>query len=87
MERNTSVVFRSVLLVGFCWFLLFAVSTTIQATLAVPSTASFGGFKSRGAKRQEGSVFSYVSKRRVPNGPDPIHNRRTRNTRQPPDRA
>ncbi|KAI3665910.1 hypothetical protein L6452_44545 [Arctium lappa] len=84
MERNNRVVFRAVLLVGFCWFLLFAVSTTIQATLAVPSTASFGGFK---AKKKEGSVLSYVSKRRVPNGPDPIHNRRTRNTRQPPDRA
>ncbi|KAJ9564359.1 hypothetical protein OSB04_000325 [Centaurea solstitialis] len=69
MESNIRVVLRAVLLVGFCWFLLFAVSTTIQPTLAVPSTASL---KSRGAT---GSVISYVSKRRVPNGPDPIHNR------------
>ncbi|KAI3503389.1 hypothetical protein L1887_31830 [Cichorium endivia] len=77
------VVFRAVLLVGFCWFLLFVVLKTI----AVPSTSSFGGFQSRGGTRKEGLVLNYVSKRRVPNGPDPIHNRRTRNTRQPPDRA
>ncbi|MFS8017313.1 hypothetical protein Hanom_Chr15g01378901 [Helianthus anomalus] len=53
MERNS---FRVVLLVGFCWFLLFAV------------------LKSRGATKQDG-VVNYASKRRVPNGPDPIHNR------------
>ncbi|GAA0140369.1 hypothetical protein Leryth_022680 [Lithospermum erythrorhizon] len=28
-----------------------------------------------------------VSKRRVPRGPDPIHNRRTGNSHQPPGRA
>ncbi|AES74643.1 Clavata3/ESR (CLE) gene family member MtCLE02 [Medicago truncatula] len=28
-----------------------------------------------------------VSKRRVPNGPDPIHNRRARKYRQPPNQA
>ncbi|XP_047310608.1 CLAVATA3/ESR (CLE)-related protein 25 [Impatiens glandulifera] len=33
------------------------------------------------------SAFSFsVSKRRVPNGPDPIHNRKARNTREPPGR-
>ncbi|KAK1438861.1 hypothetical protein QVD17_04673 [Tagetes erecta] len=74
---------RVVFLVGFCWFLLFA--TTMHARLMVPSTASFGSrFKSRGKTRP---VLNYVSKRRVPNGPDPIHNRRTRSTRQPPNRA
>nr|XP_043608781.1 CLAVATA3/ESR (CLE)-related protein 25-like [Erigeron canadensis] len=81
METNCRAILRAVLVVGFCWFLLFTVSTTIQAKLGVPSTASFGVFKSRGV------VLNYVSKRRVPNGPDPIHNRRTRNNGQPPDRA
>ncbi|KAI3713191.1 hypothetical protein L1987_71764 [Smallanthus sonchifolius] len=81
---NGRVAFRVVFLVGFCWFLLFA--TTIHARTAVPSAASFEVFKSQG-KTRDGSVLNYVSKRRVPNGPDPIHNRRTRNTRQPPDRA
>ncbi|KAH7532578.1 hypothetical protein FEM48_Zijuj04G0035500 [Ziziphus jujuba var. spinosa] len=33
------------------------------------------------------SNLIYVSKRRVPNGPDPIHNRRAVKTRQPPGRA
>ncbi|KAJ6721853.1 CLAVATA3/ESR (CLE)-RELATED PROTEIN 26 [Salix viminalis] len=28
-----------------------------------------------------------MSKRRVPNGPDPIHNRRTGNSKRPPGRA
>ncbi|GMH27618.1 hypothetical protein Nepgr_029461 [Nepenthes gracilis] len=28
-----------------------------------------------------------MNKRRVPNGPDPIHNRRAGNSRQPPGRA
>ncbi|KAI4314249.1 hypothetical protein L6164_027177 [Bauhinia variegata] len=31
--------------------------------------------------------FSYMSKRRVPNGPDPIHNRRAGNSGRPPGRA
>ncbi|KAK6913182.1 hypothetical protein RJ641_022783 [Dillenia turbinata] len=30
------------------------------------------------------SDFNYVSKRRVPSGPDPIHNRRARKAREPP---
>ncbi|EXB47707.1 hypothetical protein L484_010492 [Morus notabilis] len=30
------------------------------------------------------NFFRYVSKRRVPNGPDPIHNRKAVKTRQPP---
>ncbi|KAL7608592.1 hypothetical protein Lser_V15G13085 [Lactuca serriola] len=78
------VVFRAVLLVGFCWFLLFVVLKTDQ----LPFNPSFGGFKSSyKARRDQEEGLVYVSKRRVPNGPDPIHNRRTRNTRQPPDRA
>ncbi|XP_022752241.1 uncharacterized protein LOC111300952 [Durio zibethinus] len=31
--------------------------------------------------------LNYVSKRRVPTGPDPIHNRRAATSRQPPGRA
>ncbi|CAN4124332.1 unnamed protein product [Withania somnifera] len=31
--------------------------------------------------------FNLVSKRRVPNGPDPIHNRRARSSRRPPGQA
>ncbi|XP_028754324.1 CLAVATA3/ESR (CLE)-related protein 25 isoform X2 [Neltuma alba] len=31
--------------------------------------------------------FNHMSKRRVPNGPDPIHNRRAGNSGRPPGRA
>ncbi|KAK6241999.1 hypothetical protein QQP08_006882 [Theobroma cacao] len=31
--------------------------------------------------------LNYMSKRRVPNGPDPIHNRRAGNSRRPPGQA
>ncbi|XP_057528864.1 uncharacterized protein LOC130807610 isoform X2 [Amaranthus tricolor] len=31
--------------------------------------------------------FNYMSKRKVPSGPDPIHNRRARNSRRPPGEA
>ncbi|XP_071694666.1 CLAVATA3/ESR (CLE)-related protein 25 [Rutidosis leptorrhynchoides] len=90
MERNGRVVLRAVFLIGFCWFLLYAVSTTLQTSLDTASTTSSRIIRSKGASKHTGLV--YVSKRRVPNGPDPIHNRwyvtrRTRNTGQPPDRA
>ncbi|KAK3223190.1 hypothetical protein Dsin_010215 [Dipteronia sinensis] len=31
--------------------------------------------------------LNYMSKRRVPNGPDPIHNRRAGNSRRPPGQS
>ncbi|CAL5188829.1 unnamed protein product [Lathyrus oleraceus] len=31
--------------------------------------------------------FNYMSKRRVPNGPDPIHNRRAGNSGRPPGQS
>nr|XP_009757043.1 PREDICTED: CLAVATA3/ESR (CLE)-related protein 25-like [Nicotiana sylvestris] len=31
--------------------------------------------------------LNFVSRRRVPNGPDPIHNRRARSSRRPPGQA
>ncbi|KAK6133705.1 hypothetical protein DH2020_032615 [Rehmannia glutinosa] len=31
--------------------------------------------------------LNYTIKRRIPNGPDPIHNRRAGNSRQPPGQA
>ncbi|KNA15823.1 hypothetical protein SOVF_094570 [Spinacia oleracea] len=31
--------------------------------------------------------INYMSKRKVPNGPDPIHNRRAGNSRRPPGQA
>ncbi|KAL1539392.1 hypothetical protein AAHA92_28016 [Salvia divinorum] len=31
--------------------------------------------------------LNYVTKRKIPNGPDPIHNRRTGSSRRPPGQA
>ncbi|EOA35917.1 hypothetical protein CARUB_v10021175mg [Capsella rubella] len=36
---------------------------------------------------RHGDLSYVVSKRKVPRGPDPIHNRRARNSRRPPGRA
>ncbi|KAI3726069.1 hypothetical protein L1987_65866 [Smallanthus sonchifolius] len=58
-----------------------------KALGAIPPTASTSFSMSKGATRKhKGLVLNYVSKRRVPNGPDPIHNRKVTNTRQPPER-
>ncbi|GMN42411.1 hypothetical protein TIFTF001_011607 [Ficus carica] len=40
--------------------------------------------RGRVALHGNSNFFNYVSKRRVPNGPDPIHNRKAVKTRQPP---
>ncbi|KAK1259603.1 CLAVATA3/ESR (CLE)-related protein 25 [Acorus gramineus] len=46
---------------------------------------SFRHFRVKGRERP--TDFNYVSKRRVPNGPDPIHNRKAGKSGQPPGRA
>ncbi|KAL8231550.1 hypothetical protein R6Q57_001328 [Mikania cordata] len=84
MRRNNNVVFRGLVLV--CFYLLFSVSTITLG--AIPSTASVSFTMSKAATRKhKGLLLNHVSKRRVPNGPDPIHNRKVTNTRQPPERA
>ncbi|KAL8550399.1 hypothetical protein ACS0TY_009007 [Phlomoides rotata] len=41
-----------------------------------------------GKMREKKNHVNYlVSKRRIPNGPDPIHNRRAGNSHQPPGQA
>ncbi|MED6163183.1 hypothetical protein PIB30_077463 [Stylosanthes scabra] len=40
-----------------------------------------------GRDNKELKDFNYMSKRRVPNGPDPIHNRRAGNSGRPPGQA
>ncbi|OWM76005.1 CLAVATA3/ESR (CLE)-related protein 25-like [Punica granatum] len=47
---------------------------------------SEGKVSAKVVPRPESDV-NYMSKRRVPNGPDPIHNRRAGNSKQPPGRA
>lgn len=84
-----------VLFVSFLWFLFVGVLANNQATKAdiVEATMipprNFDIWKLIRSKRRHSllhhtSDFNYVSKRRVPNGPDPIHNRRAGEYRQPP---
>ena len=69
-----------VLLVVF-WFLfvgIIANHATKTMTITVKSTEILKHWKWNGRERNShywDSHFIYVSKRRVPNGPDPIHNR------------
>ncbi|PON59430.1 CLAVATA3/ESR (CLE)-related protein [Parasponia andersonii] len=81
-------------LVAF-WFLLFVGILANHATKTMTITASsttemLKHWKWNGRGRSSlywDSNLIYVSKRRVPNGPDPIHNRRAVKTRQPPGRT
>ncbi|XP_077226835.1 CLAVATA3/ESR (CLE)-related protein 25-like [Tasmannia lanceolata] len=70
-----------------------ATSTTTTVTATTNTTPTGGNLKHLHVKGRERPVFhpeldpNYMNKRRVPNGPDPIHNRRAGNSRQPPGRA
>ncbi|KAF7829386.1 CLAVATA3/ESR (CLE)-related protein 25 [Senna tora] len=70
-----SFLLRLLLLVGFVCLLLFA---------------SLGCGEARKLKHGDHQIigresdFNYMSKRRVPKGPDPIHNRRAGNSGQSP---
>ncbi|KAG5226845.1 clavata3/esr-related family protein [Salix suchowensis] len=54
-------------------------ATTLMASIRVPSAGAFKHLKLSGGEShlvRHDMDLNYVSKRRVPNGPDPIHNRR-----------
>lgn len=90
MVDSSRVSLGVVFLFGFICFLFFGIVSRSLATITVPSTGSFEHLKSIGKQRQAGHRnfdLNYVSKRRVPNGPDPIHNRRAGKSTQPPVRA
>ncbi|KAJ6370046.1 hypothetical protein OIU76_028336 [Salix suchowensis] len=65
-------------------------ATTLMASIRVPSAGAFKHLKLSGGEShlvRHDMDLNYVSKRRVPNGPDPIHNRKTVQSRQPPGRS
>lgn len=76
------VLFGAVLFFGVIWILFVVMlanhETTTRATGTVPSAENFKNWKLNAREKhhthQDSDPF-YVSKRRVPNGPDPIHNR------------
>ncbi|XP_058073820.1 CLAVATA3/ESR (CLE)-related protein 25-like [Magnolia sinica] len=70
-----------------------AAMTTTTATTSSTAIITTGSFKQSEVMGRDGPTFhhdldlNYMSKRRVPNGPDPIHNRRAGNSRRPPGRV
>ncbi|XP_019451959.1 PREDICTED: CLAVATA3/ESR (CLE)-related protein 25-like isoform X2 [Lupinus angustifolius] len=77
-------VLGALIFVGVIWFMFLAISMDLHQTkrtmVLVPLHV-----KRHSLHSNSGLIF--VSKRKVPNGPDPIHNRRAVKFRQPPTQA
>ncbi|KAK1282140.1 CLAVATA3/ESR (CLE)-related protein 25 [Acorus calamus] len=65
------------------WFFCILLSGAVTSEGRITSTSTTR-MKRSGFRPTD---FNYVSKRRVPNGPDPIHNRKAGKSGQPPGRA
>ncbi|KAL6983577.1 hypothetical protein U1Q18_016961 [Sarracenia purpurea var. burkii] len=99
-SRVIKALFGALALVGFIWLLSVGILET-GGTNTMTRTTKTGRMVNSGpggkrtemigrekvAVRPHRSDLNYMSKRRVPNGPDPIHNRRTGNSHQPPGQA
>ncbi|GKU97043.1 hypothetical protein SLEP1_g10226 [Rubroshorea leprosula] len=93
-SRTLRALFGVCLFVGFIWFLFADIIgnhvTTTKTAKMVSTTRNFKHWKFVAEERHpfhQDFNLNYVSKRRVPNGPDPIHNRRAEKSRRPPGRA
>ena len=76
--RISTDLLRYVILLGFLCLLCFGLLSNQPRRLALSSVASSKSFELLGKQRiavHHASHIHFVSKRRVPNGPDPIHNR------------
>ncbi|KAH7515829.1 CLAVATA3/ESR (CLE)-related protein 25 [Ziziphus jujuba] len=85
----SKLLFRALAVVGFIWILLVGTGDTKSASFVAESA---GNIKDSDVVGREKLVrpqldINYMSKRRVPNGPDPIHNRRAGNSGRPPGQA
>ncbi|KAM7506679.1 hypothetical protein LguiA_017132 [Lonicera macranthoides] len=76
--RILRTIVGAIVLLGFLWFLSFGILFNQPTTKMTTITAS----QARHVHQYVG--LNYVSKRRVPNGPDPIHNRGAGKSSQPP---
>ncbi|XP_042497486.1 CLAVATA3/ESR (CLE)-related protein 25-like [Macadamia integrifolia] len=89
------VFLRSLAFVSFIGFLLVEIQASegSKTTTTTTVTSPAGNFKQLEVIGTDSQVvhpdldINYMSKRRVPNGPDPIHNRRAGKSKQPPGRA
>lgn len=81
-RRAFKALFGALALVVFIWLVFAGVldaggmNTTTTTTVKLRPEGSF--------KPIDRTNLNYMSKRRVPNGPDPIHNRKAGNSGQPP---
>ncbi|KAF9663614.1 hypothetical protein SADUNF_Sadunf17G0069700 [Salix dunnii] len=79
--RILRALFGAVIFWGVIWFMYVGIlpnhATTLMASIRVPSAGTFKHLKLSGGEShliRHDMDLNYVSKRRVPNGPDPIHN-------------
>ncbi|KAJ6691337.1 CLAVATA3/ESR (CLE)-RELATED PROTEIN 25 [Salix koriyanagi] len=80
--RILRALFGAAIFWGLIWFMYVGIlpshATTLMARIRVPSAGTFKHLKLSGGEShlvRHDMDLNYVSKRRVPNGPDPIHNR------------
>ncbi|KAE8667567.1 Detected protein of unknown function [Hibiscus syriacus] len=92
--RALKFLFGVAVLVGVVWLLFVCIAGNRAIARTKPTTVSstreFKHLEFAGKGKlnyHQDFHFNYVSKRRVPNGPDPIHNRRASKSRQPPGRT
>ncbi|XP_048136203.1 uncharacterized protein LOC115756433 [Rhodamnia argentea] len=89
---------RALAALSLVWLLVFAAAEAAGSRGAAPNPPlkDWSEGKATNSEVMDGekklafrpqSDFNYMSKRRVPNGPDPIHNRRAGNSKQPPGQA
>ncbi|KAF2325399.1 hypothetical protein P3X46_003014 [Hevea brasiliensis] len=88
------VLFGAIATLGFVCLLLIATlqtGATKSTTTAVQATPSFKHEADIGREKliydPDLDLNYMMSKRKVPNGPDPIHNRKAGNSKRPPGRV
>ncbi|KAL3511219.1 hypothetical protein ACH5RR_030620 [Cinchona calisaya] len=85
---SKALFFQLLLSLGFIWFLRVG-ATTLNAEVAAGGITKHTELvgKRHHLNAHKNLEINFVSKRRVPNGPDPIHNRKAGNSHRPPGRA
>ncbi|KAJ8750080.1 hypothetical protein K2173_013995 [Erythroxylum novogranatense] len=91
---SPKALFRAVMFFGVVWLFYVGILADNATKMVTRATAPSAGILEHWTRfiGRERRPFhhdfdpNYVSKRRVPNGPDPIHNRRASKCRQPPVR-
>lgn len=80
--------FGAIVFLGVICFLFAGIIANHVTTIRTPSLSrnskNWNSVAEERHLNHRDSNLHYVSKRRVPNGPDPIHNRRAQRSRQPP---